>query len=292
MKVFAKAGSAPGPRPKISVIPSIHACDRFAVSLFLGLTALVFAFVAASAFETPGTTSTREVSAQYIATALYLAFCQFWVAPRGSRGFRVKLPTLIAGITPLLVSVIWLPLKQGVPWLAAGCLGSVVGTMLVQRATTLPQRTAPAISSIDRGHICRHLLLTGAMLFVAIAIVIPLAVIPSVMADTAHGSYARNNGIFLGVTVVFDLLCALLLGLAYRPAQQPAVCSKGTLGITAFMSLYLGLAYCGLGVLFSGYGPGLRAASILLLVCAVFGLITTTLMSIASIMVDRARLEK
>src|ERR1035438_3521382 len=64
------------------------------VSLFLGMTALLVSFGAASAFETPGTTSFREISAACVAAAFYLAFCQFWVAPRGRSGFWAKVPTL------------------------------------------------------------------------------------------------------------------------------------------------------------------------------------------------------
>ena len=48
-----------------------------AIAAFLGFGTPLVGFVAASAFETPGTTSTLEVSAMCIAIALYLAFCQF-----------------------------------------------------------------------------------------------------------------------------------------------------------------------------------------------------------------------
>src|SRR5664279_1952485 len=68
------------------------------VSLFLGFTALLVSFVAASAFETPGTTSFREITAACVAAALYLAFCQFWVALRGRSGFWAKVPTLAASV--------------------------------------------------------------------------------------------------------------------------------------------------------------------------------------------------
>src|ERR1017187_3775725 len=82
------------------------------VSLFLGMTALLVSFGAASAFETPGTTSFREISAACVAAAFYLAFCQFWVSPRDS-GFMAKLPTLVASITPLLVGIVpWTPWVQ------------------------------------------------------------------------------------------------------------------------------------------------------------------------------------
>src|ERR1035438_8651460 len=113
---------------------------RVVVSLFLGMTALMVSFGAASAFETPGTTSFREISAACVAAALYLAFCQFWVAPRGRSGFWAKLPTLVASVAPLLVGIVpWTPRAEGIPWLASGCLGSVIGAMIAQRVTTTPQ---------------------------------------------------------------------------------------------------------------------------------------------------------
>ena len=113
--------------------------------------------------------------------------------------------------------------------------------------------------------------------------------IPSVVADTAHSSYAHTNGKFLGITVVFDLLAVTILASAlWRPRERDPS-SKGTLGTTAFLALWLGLSYCGMGVLFSGYGPALRIASIVLVLCAVCGLITTALMIVTSVIVDRAR---
>ena len=109
------------------------------ISLFLGMTALLVSFVAASAFETPGTTSFREISAACVAAALYLAFCQFWVAPRGRSGFWAKVPTLVASVAPLLVGVPLTPRAEGIPWLVSGCLGSVIGAMIAQRVTATSQ---------------------------------------------------------------------------------------------------------------------------------------------------------
>ncbi len=261
------------------------------VSLFLGMTALLVSFGAASAFETPGTTSFREISAACVAAALYLAFCQFWVAPRGRSGFWVKVPTMVASVVPLLVGMFpWTPRAEGIPWLASGCLGSVIGAMIAQRVTATPLGGTPTADSSNRGRSCRRNLLAGFILLVAVALLIPIGVIPSVLADTAHGSYAHTNGVFLGITVVFDLLAALLLGEAVWRKREPDHISKGTLGITSFLALLLGLGYCGMGVLFSGYGPALRVASVLLFLCAVFGLITTALMTVTSVIVDRARL--
>jgi uncharacterized membrane protein YhaH (DUF805 family) len=119
--------------------------------------------------------------------------------------------------------------------------------------------------------------------------VIPIGVIPSVLADTAHGSYAHTNGVFLAITVVFDLLAAMLLAFAVWRSREHDHSSKGRLGVAAFLGLLLGLIYCGFGALFGGYGPTLRIASVLLVLCAVFGLITTALVTVTSVIEDRAR---
>jgi len=261
------------------------------VSLFLGMTALLVSFVAASAFETRGGTSNGELIAPCVAAALYLAFCQFWVAPRGSSGFWAKVPTLVASVAPLLGHQLALR-AFGIPWLASGCLGSVVGAMIAQRVTATPQGGTPTADSSNRGRSCRRNLLAGFILLVAVALLIPIGVIPSVLADTDPGINAGPCGKFFGITVVFDLMAAAILASAlWRPRERDPS-SKGTLGTTAFLALLLGLAYgaFGIGILVGEFGPGLRVASVVLVLCAVCGLITTALMTVTSVIVGRARL--
>ena len=258
------------------------------VSFFLGMTALVVSFVVAAAFETRGGTSNAELIAPCVAAALYLAFCQFWVAPRGSSGFWAKVPTLVASVAPLLGHQLALG-AFGIPWLASGCLGSVIGAMIAQRVTATPQGGTPTADSSNRGRSCRRNLLAGFILLVAVALLIPIGVIPSVLADTDP---SINAGPTAGVLVImlFDLLAALVLGNAlWRPRERDPS-SKGTLGATAFLALWLGLAYSalGIGILVGGlWGPSLRIASIVLILCAVCGLITTALMTVTSVIVDR-----
>src|ERR1019366_1040322 len=190
------------------------------VSLFLGFTALVVSFGAASAFETPGTTSFREISAACVAASLYLAFCQFWVAPRGRSGFWAKVPTLAASVAPLLLGVPVTPRFEGIPWLASGCLGSVIGAMIAQRVTATPQGGTPTADSSNRGRSCRRNLLAGFILWIAVALLIPIGVILLVLADP---NPRINAGPTAGVLVImlFDLLAALVLGNAlWRPRER------------------------------------------------------------------------
>jgi hypothetical protein len=153
-------------------------------------------------------------------------------------------------------------------------------------------RGTPTADSSNRGRSCRRYLLAGFILLVAVALLIPIGVIPSVLADTAPGFNAGPTGGFLGITVVFDLMAVAILASAlWRPRERDPS-SKGTLGTTAFLALWLGLAYgaFGIGILVGEFGPGLRIASVLLILCAVLGLITTALMTVTSVIVDRARL--
>jgi hypothetical protein len=259
------------------------------VSLFLGFTALLVSFVAASVFEN----SKGELIAPCVAAVLYLAFCQFWVAPRGSRGIWVKLPTLVASVAPLLLFVNLPPRTWGIPWfIVSGCLGSVIGAIIAQTVTAPTQGETPTADSSNRGRSCRNYLLVGFILLIAIALLILVGVIPSVLADTSPRISAGRVGGFFGITVLFALHAALVLGNAlWRPRERDPS-SKGTLGTTAFLALWLGLAYgaFGIGMLVGEFGPGLRIASVVLVLCAGCGLITTALMTVTSVIVDRARL--
>ena len=257
------------------------------VSLFLGMTAMMVSFGALSAFEN----SKGELIAPCVAAALYLAFCQFWVAPRGSSGFWAKLPTLVASVAPLLL-FFNLPPRSWAWVMVSGFLGSVVGAIIAQRVTATPQEGTATDDSSNRGKRCRRNLLAGFILLIAVALLIPISVILLVLADPNPRINAGAVGGFLGITVLFDLKAALVLGNAlWRPRERDPS-SKGTLGTAAFLALLLGLAYSafGIGILTGGFGPGLRIASVVLVLCAVCCLITTALMTVTSVIVDRARL--
>ncbi len=141
MKAFAPASSAGGPHHEIQIVASACIWSMVVASLFLGMTALLVSFVAGSAFETSGTTSFREIIAACVAAALYLAFCQFWVAPRGRSGFWIEIAHRGRLRCPVAGGRGHLGRRglEGIPWLASGCLGSVIGAMIAQRVTATPQ---------------------------------------------------------------------------------------------------------------------------------------------------------
>src|ERR1035441_8949454 len=98
----------------------------------------------------------------------------------------------------------------------------------------LPHVWWPAMTAVPRGRMP--------------ALFVPIGVIPSVLADTDPGINSGPCGKFLGITVVFDLLAAAILASAlWRPRERDPS-SKGTLGTTAFLALWLGLAYGAFGI--------------------------------------------
>jgi hypothetical protein len=258
-----------------------------AVAGFLGFATPLISFAAASVAETPGTTSTLEATAACVGPALYLAFCQFWVAPRGRGRFWAKLLIVVVLTAPSLVSRT-APAHR-LPWLVSVCLGSVVGALIAHWLTVRPQRDTPAADSINRGRSSRRYLLTGFILLVAVALVIPIGVIPSVLVGATSDPYARAAGVFFGVTVLFDLLAAALLAFALWGRREDELFSKGILGSAAFVAALLVVLYALTGGADVGkHGPALR--SVLLILCATLGGITTLLMIVTSVIVDRARL--
>jgi len=69
-------------------------------------------------------------------------------------GFRAKLPTLVASIAPFLVVVAFMRkviLIMGIPLLASGCLGSVIGAIITERMTTTPHHGATTCQRNSRG---------------------------------------------------------------------------------------------------------------------------------------------
>jgi hypothetical protein len=125
---------------------------------------------------------------------------------------------------------------------------------------------------------------------VAVALVISIGVIPVVVADTTPGFNAGSGGVFLWITVVLDLLAAAILAFALWRSREHDHFSRGTLGLSAFLALLVALAYAGVSGVIAGHGPALRTASVVpLVLCAVFALITTALVTVTSVIVDRAR---
>ncbi len=122
--------------------------NKVFLSAILGLPAPVVFILGAELFEVHGKNSFAENLAGCLAVALYLAFCQFWVAPKGRQEFRAKWPTLSAMIAPLLLAVVYIACKQkisfvwaqGILVLVSGCLGSLGGAYIAGRRDAPPLR--------------------------------------------------------------------------------------------------------------------------------------------------------
>jgi len=250
---------------------------KVSFSLVLGLLAPAMFIIGAEPFEVRGRTSIKEIVAGSLAVALYLAFCQFCVAPKGSRGLGAKWPTLVAMTAPLIVMFVFMALRekphtvleQGLPMLISGCCGIFAGAVLAGRVTP------PAVSF----KFCRRSLLTCAALLVAVALVVAAGVVPPVKADTfLLATPQRAVPVFWWI-VALDLLAAtLLVFIAIRATDRRGL-STTVLGLLAFLAFLLACGLTGPAFGYREHGPAMQTACILLFFCSAAEFLAAMLLS-------------
>jgi len=250
---------------------------RVFLSIVLGLVTPFVFIMGASAFEVVGENSLKEFVGGSLAVALYLAFCQFCVAAKGSRGLGAKWPTMVAMTAPLLVAVALIALVerpnvllvQGIPLLISGCFGILVGAVVAGRVTL------PAMSL----KFCRRALLTCAALLVAVALVVAAGVVPPVKADTFPlAAPQRAVHMFWGIVVLNFLAATDLVFLAIRATDRRGLSPAG-LVLLAFLTFVLACFLTGPAFGFLKHGPAMQTACILLFFCSAAEFLAAVLLS-------------
>lgn len=267
------------------------------LSFVLGLLTPFVAILAAEPFEVHGQNSFRENLAGFLAVVLYCAFCQFWVAAKGSGGLGAKWPTLVAMNASLVMIVLmWFTdtigrfLIVGGPLLVTGCLGSLAGAAIADKRAPQPHHEGEETDARDRLMFCRRSLLAGAAVLTGAALVLAFGVMPLVKADLSPMATPHQAVAGLWVTVAFSLFAAAVLAfVALRAAGRDRI-STGILGVPAFLAFLLTFALFAPAAGFLGHGPAMRTASILLFLCAAVDLFTVVLVTATAVAADRASL--
>lgn len=172
------------------------------LSVVLGLLSPLVFIMGAEPFEAPGEDSVQEVLAGGVAVALYLAVCQFLATRNSSSGFRADWPILAAMMAPLAAVCLSME-SSAVPMLLAGCAGCLAGAV----AGHLGTRTAP-----NRQAAWRAVLRAGAGLFLVVAAILVVVVIPAVARDRSpHATPGPAVKAFMVSVVLHGFLAALIL---------------------------------------------------------------------------------
>jgi len=195
---------------------------KIVLCVVLGLLSPFVFIMGAEPFEVRGKTSIQEILGGCIAVALYLAVCQFMATRNSSSGLRDDWPLLAAMMAPLLAMVLLIAavekgdvvLAQGVPMLLAGSIGGLAGAV----AGHLGTRTAP-----NHKAAWRVILRVGAGLFLVVAAILVVVVIPAVAKDTSpHATPGPAVKAFIVSVVLHGFLAALILWRA-RGGNLPVV---------------------------------------------------------------------
>jgi hypothetical protein len=132
------------------------------------------------------------------------------------------------------------------------------------------------------------LLLISAVLLVAVALVIPWAVIPPVRADTFPGATPRSAVPAFWIIFVFQVLAATVVGLtaaritAVRRPSRPLFLVP--LALLVLLSAY---ALSQPGGAYSREGPPMQTASVFLFACAASDLLAAVLVIAATSLLPR-----
>jgi hypothetical protein len=191
--------------------------------------------------------------------ALYLAISQFLVARKSGGGLRADWPILVAMIAPLLAMFLLMAavekrgtvLAQGVPMLLAGCIGCLAGSVAAHRGTA-PGR---ARSSPESRAAWRVVLRVGAGLFLVVAAILVVVVIPAVAKDTSpHATPGPAVKGFIVSVAIHVFVAAFML---WRTRG-------GKLPVAGGFGLLLGLFLLAPASAFAQHGPAMHPAAIAL----------------------------
>lgn len=128
---------------------------------------------------------------------------------------------------------------------------------------------------------CRLILLTSAGLFVAVALVVAVGVIPPVKADIFPAATPQRAAVAFWVNVAFDILAATVLVFISLRTTGRSRLSTTALGLVVFLALLLALALTDAGFAFRGHGPAMQTVPILLFLCSAMDLLTAALVTTA-----------
>jgi len=252
---------------------------KIVLSVVLGLLSPFVFIMGAEPFEVRGKTSIQEILGGCIAVALYLAVCQFMATRNSSSGLRDDWPILAAMVAPVLAMFLFMAaaekggvvLAQGVPMLLAGSIGCLAGSV----AGHLGTRTAP-----NRKAAWRVILRVGAGLFLVVAAILVVVVIPAVAKDTSpHATPGPAVKAFIVSVVLHGFLAALILWRT-RGGNLPVV--AGGFG------LLLGLVLSGAASAFAH----MHLAAIALWACTGIDFVVGAASLVAAAMVREPELEE
>jgi hypothetical protein len=201
---------------------------KILLSVVLGFFSFFVFMLGAAPFAVRGKNSVQEVVAGCIAVALYLAVCQFMATRNSSSGLRDDWPILAAMIAPVLAWCLIME-NSGLPMLLAGCIGCLAGSV----AGHLGTRTAP-----NRKAAWRVVLRVGAGLFLVVAAILVVAVIPAVARDTSPHATPGPASRALVVIVAIHVFVAAFMLWRTRGGKLPV--GAGVFGLLLGLPLLVG----------------------------------------------------
>ena len=131
-------------------------------------------------------------------------------------------------------------------------------------------------------HQSHRILQVYAFVLVILSIILISGVIPSVKAEFLRGGTPEKAVIAFWVNVGLNILSAVVLILIAIRSKGRTWISTSVIVLTGFIVFLLGLALSDAAAAYSGHGPAMENASVLLFVCAALDILTGLAMIITA----------
>lgn len=139
--------------------------------------------------------------------------------------------------------------------------------------------------------VCRRTLQTIAVLLIVVALMVAVTVIPQVKAEVSRGGTPQKAVIAFWVNIIITVLAAVVIWFVGIRTRRRRFLPLFALGLMAFILLLLGWALGDAAEAYSGHGPAMQTASIILFICCGIDLLAVLLLIITALFFPKRALE-
>jgi hypothetical protein len=115
--------------------------------------------------------------------------------------------------------------------------------------------------------VCRRTLQIIAVLLIVVALIVAVAVIPQIKAEVLRGGTPEIAVTAFWVNIFLTVLAAVVIWFVAIRTKRRRFLPLFALGLMAFIILLLGWALGDAAEAYSGHGPAMQTASIILFIC-------------------------
>jgi len=139
--------------------------------------------------------------------------------------------------------------------------------------------------------VSRRILQTIAVLLIVVALIVAVAVIPQIKAEVTRGGTPQKAVIAFWVNIIITVVAAVVIWFIAIKTRRRRFFPLFVLGLLAFILLVLGWSLGDAAAAYSGHGPAMQTASIILFIVCGIDLLAVLLLIISTVLFPKQKPE-